>query len=355
MIRAALTLILFAALTTPAVAGDAARISAGAGGLVITGTPDNDAFHGTVSGANVRLTVDGDSIEFDRSIGCKDQGAYTECKTPASLTVAALEGDDRVLMGGLGVPLAIVAGPGDDQVFGGGGNDKIDGGPGADSLTGGLGNDTVSGGAGNDVLHGDDGAADALDCGDGVDTARADGVDAVANCENAPSVVPPDPDDMDGDGDFKTGGDCDDNDPTINHAAHDVPADGIDQNCDGNDPNLLGTGAVPVMRFKFHKGATAVLKVRIDRLVAKSTVAVRCTGAGCPVGPIAPQHFRVQGGSAIFTKAFKGIHLGPGALLAIRVSAPDSLGSLFRWSFRAHRGPDRRESCFGLDGAQVVC
>lgn len=69
---------------------------------------------------------------------------------------------------------------------GSGGNDTLSGGDGDDGLTGFAGIDKLSGGAGNDFLsaeHGDSG--DTLDCGDGVDSFRADAGDIVQpNCEN---------------------------------------------------------------------------------------------------------------------------------------------------------------------------
>ncbi|MGH9138728.1 MAG: MopE-related protein [Acidimicrobiales bacterium] len=52
------------------------------------------------------------------------------------------------------------------------------------------------------------------------------------------------PVDADGDG-YTVDVDCDDNDPTINPGATDIPNDGIDQNCDGSDL-IVGSGDVRV-------------------------------------------------------------------------------------------------------------
>ena len=43
--------------------------------------------------------------------------------------------------------------------------------------------------------------------------------------------------DLDHDGFAEFEGDCDDSDPNISPTATDIVGDGIDQNCDGNDPD----------------------------------------------------------------------------------------------------------------------
>jgi Ca2+-binding RTX toxin-like protein len=62
--------------------------------------------------------------------------------------IEAGPGDDEVL-GGNGSDL-VLGGPGDDRILGERGNDRLDGGPGTDYLDAGLGDDTADGGPGND-------------------------------------------------------------------------------------------------------------------------------------------------------------------------------------------------------------
>jgi len=72
------------------------------------------------------------------------------------------------------------------------GPSRLVGGPGADRLATYVGDDTIDGGAGPDVIFAHlgsdtvearDGERDVIDCGDGVDTAFVDPIDAVSNCE----------------------------------------------------------------------------------------------------------------------------------------------------------------------------
>ncbi|MGH8383533.1 peroxidase family protein [Pseudomonas sp.] len=75
-------------------------------------------------------------------------------------------GEEHIVLGGTNSADILVAGGGDDTVWGDGGNDRIEGGNGNDQLRGGAGDDIITdlggddnlqGGDGNDVLHGGNG------------------------------------------------------------------------------------------------------------------------------------------------------------------------------------------------------
>jgi Ca2+-binding RTX toxin-like protein len=80
-----------------------------------------------------------------------------------------------------------------DRLNGGGGKDVLNGKGSADTLFGGRGADILRGKAGFDVMQGGpgpdridarDGHRDRIDCGNGNDTVRVDGIeDGVRNCE----------------------------------------------------------------------------------------------------------------------------------------------------------------------------
>lgn len=76
----------------------------------------------------------------------------------------------------------------DDALSGGDGQDTMNGGAGADVLRGGRGVDGYDGGPGDDLLDAADGRPELVVCGDGDDTAVADGADVLMGCEKRSGV-----------------------------------------------------------------------------------------------------------------------------------------------------------------------
>jgi Ca2+-binding RTX toxin-like protein len=124
------------------------------GVLTVFGTDGDDKIDISASGRrnqNVRVQING-----------QDYGSFGNVHV---IHLAALDGDDRVHLGGsVKVPAIINGGAGDDHIKGGGGNDI---------LIGGSGSDRLNGGAGDDVLFASDaqtdGDADRLTGGAGKD------------------------------------------------------------------------------------------------------------------------------------------------------------------------------------------
>ena len=92
-----------------------------------------------------------------------------------------LDGDD-CLEGGAGGD-RLTGSRGRNRLSGGAGNDTLTGGADNDRLTGGPGRNTYRAGAGNDQVLAANGSRDAVDCGPGRDTARADRTDRLRGCE----------------------------------------------------------------------------------------------------------------------------------------------------------------------------
>jgi RTX calcium-binding nonapeptide repeat (4 copies) len=115
--------------------------------------------------------------------------------TSGSERLVGLGGKDKLY--GLGGDDCLRGGAGDDLLDGGAGNDTLTGSDGRDHLVGGTGGDTISGGArrdtvsagaGNDTINAADDVAEAIDCGPGMDTVRADRRDRLKHCEKVTRV-----------------------------------------------------------------------------------------------------------------------------------------------------------------------
>ncbi|MDQ8046608.1 MAG: MopE-related protein [Solirubrobacteraceae bacterium] len=127
----------------------------------------------------------------------------------------------------------------ESDISGGDGDDSIVGGSAADTINGDAGIDKVNGGNGNDTIVSQDGNAESINCGLGVDTETGDNTDTLSGCEKTTIVVV----DKDGDG-YSPPADCDDSRADIHPGATDIPGDGIDQDCSGADAVVpTGSGA----------------------------------------------------------------------------------------------------------------
>jgi hemolysin type calcium-binding protein len=73
--------------------------------------------------------------------------------------------------------------PLDDILDGGDGNDVLEGDDGGDAINGGPGVDGIDGGPGDDMIDSDDGRAEVVECGDGIDDVMADYSDILLDCE----------------------------------------------------------------------------------------------------------------------------------------------------------------------------
>ena len=101
-----------------------------------------------------RLPISFDRIEIDGYSG--DDDIRVDSSVALPVMVLGGEGNDN-LWGGSGVN-TLLGGNGNDTLMGGFANDALEGGAGDDHLYGSLGNDLLVGGAGNDSLRGGAGA-----------------------------------------------------------------------------------------------------------------------------------------------------------------------------------------------------
>jgi hypothetical protein len=160
------------------------RLAGGAGVDCLFGEDGNDRLDGGIGndeldggpGADVLAGASGD----DLLAGAAGADRLTGSTGDDGLSGGA-DRDD--LRGGSGQD-RLNGGPGNDALRGDAGRDRITGGAGNDRIVGGTGSDGIDGGSGNDVISSADKVRDAVNCGPGRDTVKADRRDRVAKtCE----------------------------------------------------------------------------------------------------------------------------------------------------------------------------
>jgi hypothetical protein len=165
------------------------------------------------------------------------------------------------------------------------------------------------------------------------------GRDAAGNVDGTPArrswrvSVP----ESDGDGDGTTRSlDCDDADAARRPGAYDIPANGVDENCDGRDADypIVSAGISYQWFFKGPRAWPALLKV--TRVLKGSTVTVTCRGKGCPF-----KSRKLQGnGKTLDLKGlFNGRKLKRGAKVKIVVAAPGTTAKIVSFKVRHDKTP----------------
>lgn len=253
-------------------------------------------------------------------------------------------------------PNGLFGGAGRDVIYGLGGNDRILGGDARDVIDGGAGSDALFGEGGDDSLAAFDNEPDFVDCGESLDDdAQVDPTDAVAGCEYSRRLDIPIPVDADQDGTVASY-DCNDADPLINPAAIDIPADGIDQNCDGFDEERPFVGAaVNLLTRTTSKGrrirSLSVTGVKKGaRMQATCKLPKRKKGAKKPRR--SPCAFTKRTRTATrsnrpvsFTKYFRNRSLPPGTQIQVRVTNSDEIGKIFIYRINKRTNPSEKRRC----------
>ena len=279
---------------------------------VDTAVPDTTLLSGPAEGstsAQPSATFEFASPESATSFECRlDGGAFAACSSPAALS--GLTNDDHVFE----VRAVDQAG-------------NVDATPARRAWR-------------VNSLDGDaDGVNRPADCRDddaairpGAADTPGDGVDQ--DCSGADATVAVDAD-RDDDG-VNAPLDCNDGNPAIRPGAVDVPRDRVDQDCSGGDAAFPVVGATLTYKWSVRGSTTRIVRLRLTKLVAGTTVKVTCKGKRCPVQRRSAKPRR---GVVDVRRLLRRKPLRAGSTLTLTISRPGHTAKVVTFRVRRAKAP----------------
>ena len=131
--------------------------------------------------------------------------------------------------------------------------------------------------------------------------------------------------------------------------AFDIPANGIDESCDGADARLLPVSATVSSTWRRSPRGARLVKLRALRMPAGGKVRLRCKGGGCPF-----KRKVVRGAGTLDLRKAVGSRrtLPDGAVLKVELSAPFTLAKTFSYRIRSGRIPRAVVRCAVAGGSE---
>lgn len=165
----------------------------------------------------------------------------------------------------------------------------------------------------------------------GVDDVPDNGVDEDCDGDDAVNL------DRDGDG-HRRPVDCADTEPSVNPAARDIPRSGIDEDCDGDDADYPRIQADIRHAEKGRGRRTVVRRLTVTGLPKDARIRLSCRGKGCRFHARTVRPAAGVGGMSLL-KQLRGMRLARGAVLDVAVTAPATYGRLLRLTIRDRKSP----------------
>ena len=308
-------------------------VDAGNGNDTIAGGPGADTLHGDAGGDTFTDLTPGDLVDGGPDADVLD---LTGRNAGVSVSLNGIADD-----GSLGSDANVIA------------VETVRGTPLGDVLTGGGDADRLEGGDGDDTIDVRGGGEDVVDCGAGdADLARADATDRVTGCEQVERPPPPGggapaPNpvvvvDADRDG-VVAGVDCDDTRAAVRPGARDIAGNRIDEDCSGSDAaRALASGRLTFEFLAFPNGTTKATKLFVRGLARGGRAELRCKGRPCTFRKRVSKPNRA--GAVDLRKLVKR-RLRVGAVLEVRLTAPNAIGRVIRFRMRDGRPPKRTNLC----------
>jgi hypothetical protein len=154
-----------------------------------------------------------------------------------------------------------------------------------------------------------------------------------------PPATPP-PVDRDGDG-ISPPTDCNDTNSTVWPGSREVPGNGIDDDCAGGDQPARVGGTVSSV-FRASRSGVRVLRLRVRDAPAGARVTIRCLGKRCR---FERRKAKIRANGTANLRRLVRRRLRPRTTLEVRITAPNSIGKVVRYSIRRGRIPQGRTLC----------